>query len=192
MALILFSRDGSQTRRTNSGRSRKTSAPRLSTSRQQCGPAGCVTMAILCLSGVLATSWARQIGVATCIQRSSDLSRRLMRPSRWIGSKATARRCWSSCGGSFAARARTRRVTRSRLRLRPWAAGPAQRCRTLVIVPQPTMLNIVATFAGSRPGRHLALNGHMDVFPVGAAAGWSQESVGRRTGRPTHLRTWRK
>jgi succinyl-diaminopimelate desuccinylase len=30
-----------------------------------------------------------------------------------------------------------------------------------VIAPQPTMPNIVATFAGGRPGRHLALNGHM-------------------------------
>jgi succinyl-diaminopimelate desuccinylase len=47
-----------------------------------------------------------------------------------------------------------------------------------VIAPQPTMPNIVATFAGGRPGRHLALNGHMDVFPVGDAAGWSQDPWG--------------
>ena len=40
------------------------------------------------------------------------------------------------------------------------------------------MPNIVATFAGSRPGRHLALNGHIDVFPVGDGAGWSQDPWG--------------
>ena len=28
------------------------------------------------------------------------------------------------------------------------------------------MPNIVATFNGGGSGRHLALNGHMDVFPV--------------------------
>lgn len=47
-----------------------------------------------------------------------------------------------------------------------------------VIAPQQTMPNIVATFAGSRPGRHLALNGHIDVFPVGDGAGWSQDPWG--------------
>jgi succinyl-diaminopimelate desuccinylase len=44
-----------------------------------------------------------------------------------------------------------------------------------IIAPQQTMPNIVATFAGSTPGRHLALNGHIDVFPVGDSAGWSQD-----------------
>ena len=47
-----------------------------------------------------------------------------------------------------------------------------------VIAPQQTMPNIVATFAGGKPGRHLALNGHMDVFPVGDGAGWSQDPWG--------------
>ena len=36
-----------------------------------------------------------------------------------------------------------------------------------VIDPQPTMANIVASFDGGAPGRHLVLNGHIDVFPVG-------------------------
>jgi succinyl-diaminopimelate desuccinylase len=35
-----------------------------------------------------------------------------------------------------------------------------------IIAPQPTMPNIVGTFEGARPGRHLVLNGHMDVFPA--------------------------
>lgn len=47
-----------------------------------------------------------------------------------------------------------------------------------VIAPQPTMPNIVATFAGGSAGRHLALNGHIDVFPVGAGEGWSQDPWG--------------
>ena len=35
-----------------------------------------------------------------------------------------------------------------------------------VIAPQPTMPNIIGSFAGPMPGRHLVLNGHMDVFPA--------------------------
>src|SRR5262249_27655042 len=35
-----------------------------------------------------------------------------------------------------------------------------------VIAPEPTMPNIVASFEGARPGGHLVLNGHMDVFPA--------------------------
>lgn len=35
-----------------------------------------------------------------------------------------------------------------------------------VIAPQPDMPNIVARFDAPRPGRHLVLNGHMDVFPA--------------------------
>jgi succinyl-diaminopimelate desuccinylase len=47
-----------------------------------------------------------------------------------------------------------------------------------VIAPQETMPNIVATFAGGKAGRHLALNGHIDVFPVGGAEGWTQDPWG--------------
>jgi succinyl-diaminopimelate desuccinylase len=47
-----------------------------------------------------------------------------------------------------------------------------------VIAPQATMPNIVATFAGGRAGRHLALNGHIDVFPVGGGEGWTQDPWG--------------
>lgn len=36
-----------------------------------------------------------------------------------------------------------------------------------VIAPQEVMPNILGSFDGARPGRHLVLNGHIDVFPVG-------------------------
>ena len=48
-----------------------------------------------------------------------------------------------------------------------------------IIAPDPVMPNIVATFEGSAPGRHLVLNGHMDVFPVADnGLGWSQDPWG--------------
>jgi succinyl-diaminopimelate desuccinylase len=34
------------------------------------------------------------------------------------------------------------------------------------LAPQATMPNIVGSFEGGRPGHHLVLNGHMDVFPA--------------------------
>ena len=39
-----------------------------------------------------------------------------------------------------------------------------------IIAPNEAMPNIVATFETGRPGRHLALNGHIDCFPVGDGA----------------------
>jgi succinyl-diaminopimelate desuccinylase len=36
-----------------------------------------------------------------------------------------------------------------------------------VIAPQPEMPNIVGSFECGRSGRHLVLNGHIDVFPIG-------------------------
>ena len=39
-----------------------------------------------------------------------------------------------------------------------------------VIAPQPTMPNIVGAFDTGKPGHHLVLNGHMDVFPADAKA----------------------
>ncbi|MBI3709444.1 MAG: M20/M25/M40 family metallo-hydrolase [Proteobacteria bacterium] len=48
-----------------------------------------------------------------------------------------------------------------------------------VIAPQPTMPNLVATFEGAAgPGRHLVLNGHMDVFPVSDGEGWTRDPWG--------------
>lgn len=61
-----------------------------------------------------------------------------------------------------------------------------------VIAPQPAMPNLVATMeGGAGPGRHLVLNGHMDVFPVGDGKGWTHDpwggevSGGRVWGRGT-------
>lgn len=48
-----------------------------------------------------------------------------------------------------------------------------------VIAPQPTMPNIVGSFDTGRPGPHLVLNGHIDVFPADAAAeGWTKDPWG--------------
>jgi len=43
------------------------------------------------------------------------------------------------------------------------------------IAPEPTMPNIVASFDTGRPGPHLVLNGHMDVFPVSEDENWSYD-----------------
>src|SRR5688500_15162340 len=41
------------------------------------------------------------------------------------------------------------------------------------VAPQPTMPNVYGTFDGGEPGKHLVLNGHLDVFPAGNPADWS-------------------
>ena len=58
-------------------------------------------------------------------------------------------------------------------------------CRTLderqlpyrLIAPQPEMANVVGTFECGGPGRHLVLNGHIDVYPVGDEK-WSHDPWG--------------
>jgi succinyl-diaminopimelate desuccinylase len=47
-----------------------------------------------------------------------------------------------------------------------------------IIAPNEIMPNIVATFEAGKSGRHLALNGHIDVFPVGDGAGWTRDPWG--------------
>jgi len=50
-----------------------------------------------------------------------------------------------------------------------------------LVDPQPTMANVVGTIDGPEAGRHLVLNGHIDVFPVGedpAAEGWTKDPWG--------------
>ncbi len=37
----------------------------------------------------------------------------------------------------------------------------------------PHMPNVVGGFDGARPGRHLVMNGHIDVFPALDDSGWS-------------------
>lgn len=52
----------------------------------------------------------------------------------------------------------------------------AQGIEHRVIDPNPDMPNIVAAFDGTEPGRHLVLNGHIDVFPVPKDnAGWAHD-----------------
>lgn len=46
-----------------------------------------------------------------------------------------------------------------------------------VIAPQPTMPNILASRTFARPGRHLVLNGHIDVFPPGDRRLWSHDPL---------------
>ncbi|MCC7275779.1 MAG: M20/M25/M40 family metallo-hydrolase [Alphaproteobacteria bacterium] len=43
-----------------------------------------------------------------------------------------------------------------------------------LVAPQPQMPNVVAEFAGARPGRHVVFNGHIDVFPVNNEAAWER------------------
>lgn len=45
------------------------------------------------------------------------------------------------------------------------------------VAPMPEFPNLVASFEAPQPGRHLVLNGHMDVFPVDES-GWTQEPWG--------------
>jgi succinyl-diaminopimelate desuccinylase len=47
-----------------------------------------------------------------------------------------------------------------------------------IIAPNEAMPNIVASFETGSPGRHLALNGHIDCFPVGDGAGWTHDPWG--------------
>jgi succinyl-diaminopimelate desuccinylase len=46
------------------------------------------------------------------------------------------------------------------------------------IAPNPEMPNIVATTELAKPGRHLVLNGHMDVFPEGPPNEWTRDPWG--------------
>jgi succinyl-diaminopimelate desuccinylase len=41
------------------------------------------------------------------------------------------------------------------------------------VAPVPEWPNLVASFEGGNPGRHLVLNGHLDIFPAGDRSKWS-------------------
>ena len=74
-------------------------------------------------------------------------------------------------------RVRTRPATRDAAgRIRQLLAGHDVEYR--IIAPNEMMPNIVATSATGKPGRHLALNGHIDVFPVGDGEGWTRHPWG--------------
>ncbi|MDX1433957.1 MAG: M20/M25/M40 family metallo-hydrolase [Gammaproteobacteria bacterium] len=42
-----------------------------------------------------------------------------------------------------------------------------------IIDPMPEFPNVVASFEGGAPGKHLVLNGHIDCFPVSASEHWT-------------------
>src|SRR5262249_54991350 len=44
-----------------------------------------------------------------------------------------------------------------------------------VIAPHADKPNLLGSFAGAAPGRHLVLNGHIDVFPAGDRARWTHD-----------------
>jgi succinyl-diaminopimelate desuccinylase len=46
-----------------------------------------------------------------------------------------------------------------------------------IVAPQRSMPNILATTEFAAPGRHLVLNGHIDVFPPGERALWSHDPL---------------
>ena len=60
-----------------------------------------------------------------------------------------------------------------------------------IIAPQEAMPNILASTRFARPGRHLVLNGHIDVFPIGDRERWTRDPLsgdlvdGRVHGRGT-------
>ncbi|MEI6202502.1 MAG: M20/M25/M40 family metallo-hydrolase [Enhydrobacter sp.] len=43
--------------------------------------------------------------------------------------------------------------------------------------PQATMPNLISSFAGKGAGRHLVLNGHLDVFPIGDRSVWKHDPL---------------
>jgi succinyl-diaminopimelate desuccinylase len=47
-----------------------------------------------------------------------------------------------------------------------------------IVAPNEEMPNIIASFEGGAPGRHLVLNGHIDVFPVNEGVGWTRDPWG--------------
>jgi len=60
-----------------------------------------------------------------------------------------------------------------------------------VVAPQAEMPNIIGNTRFARPGRHLVLNGHLDMFPIGDASRWTRHPLsgdlvdGRIHGRGT-------
>ena len=43
------------------------------------------------------------------------------------------------------------------------------------VAPQAHLPNLVASYDGGEPGKHLVLNGHLDIFPAGDPAFWSDD-----------------
>ena len=47
-----------------------------------------------------------------------------------------------------------------------------------LIEPAPGRQNLIATWDSGRPGKHLAFNGHLDVFPAGPRDRWTHDPYG--------------
>lgn len=62
-------------------------------------------------------------------------------------------------------------------------AGLAHR----IVAPLAHAPNVIASFAGGRPGKHLVLNGHIDVFPCDDAPRWTHDPWG---GEVAENRVW--
>ncbi len=56
-----------------------------------------------------------------------------------------------------------------------------------LVAPREEFPNIVGSFEGARPGRHLVLNGHIDVFPVDETEDWTH---GPWSGAPADGKLW--
>jgi len=46
------------------------------------------------------------------------------------------------------------------------------------VAPKEDNPNLIASVAGAAPARHLVLNGHIDVFPIGDRARWTRDPLG--------------
>lgn len=46
------------------------------------------------------------------------------------------------------------------------------------VAPREDNPNLVASVAGPAPQKHLVLNGHIDVFPIGDRARWTRDPLG--------------
>src|SRR5262249_16244197 len=46
-----------------------------------------------------------------------------------------------------------------------------------VIAPHDDKPNLLGSFAGAGAGKHLVLNGHIDVFPIGDRSRWSRDPL---------------
>lgn len=44
-----------------------------------------------------------------------------------------------------------------------------------IVAPQQHLPNIVSSFEAGNPGKHLVLNGHLDIFPAGDTSQWSDD-----------------
>ncbi len=56
----------------------------------------------------------------------------------------------------------------------------SQGIESSLVAPHEEKPSVVATIKGSRPGRHVVFNGHIDTFPIGEKSNWSQDPFGAK------------